>query len=112
MLLVSNNVLDRLAIIHTMKELNLQRRLSTTNSIEEAAEMIFKLYVESQGGQGFAFVIFILELESEFVKSAVKQFKKSIQAKNVPYAPKIVILNSIQNKINQGEEAERMDIDY
>ena len=39
-LLISHNVLDRLAIIHTLNELSLKDKLMTSNSIEDAGEKV------------------------------------------------------------------------
>ena len=62
-LLISQNVLDRLAIIHTLNELSLKDKLIQSNSTEDAVDKVLQLFIESNGLKGFAFIIFDLGLE-------------------------------------------------
>ena len=45
------------------------------------------------------------------MQNVIKKFKRDIKASNVPYCPKIVILNSIKSK-KKDEESDGLKVDY
>lgn len=93
-LLVTPNIIDKLAVKFTLKSINLESKLSTAVTIEEAVYLIKTLQVDSQGTQGFAVLILDLGQFNKQISLSLYELQRSLIENDVPYIPKIVNLSS------------------
>ena len=112
-MLVTRNVIDKLAIQFTLNSFNLQSRLTTAISIDEAIDKLRQHFMETNGSYGFAIVIMDFEqvrLKSE--STCIDQFEQGLVDYEIPYQPKIVLLNSGIVKGQQLRQLKAMNISY
>ena len=111
-MLVTKNVINRLAIQFMMKELNLRDRCTVVLNLEEAQSKIGEMQNDLTCTEGFAMLLLDIEdLKRKSCKKMVQSFKDYLGNKQVSYMPKIVYLSNSQ-AIKNKSKLSSLGIDY
>ena len=107
-LLVTANLLDKLAVEITLKDLNIIDRFQGVSSVQEAVSEILSSW--QMRSTGFAMVIIDPSHEQISFMDATNLIKGTIRQNKIPYMPKIVkIIGYVarQNRKSNSTEAKR-----
>ena len=98
-MLVTKNVIDRLAFQFTMKDLSLQEKLTSVLSVDDALKNIEDQHKDITSTiEGYAMVLLDLEDNSNagMIRKQVKNLRQSMREKKLSYTPKIVLLSCVK----------------
>ena len=107
-LLVTANLLDKLAVEITLKDLNIIDRFQGVSSVQEAVTEITSSW--QMQSNGFAMVIIDPSHEQVSFMEAINLIRATIRQHKIPYMPKIVKIIGYparQNRKSNGMEAQR-----
>ena len=94
-LVVTSNVMDKLAMQFTLNELSLKDQLQFAQTVLEAGQLIVQLFEKSTFTEGFAIIIIDAEVEQENkLKQTIDKFKRNLADHQITYQPKIVLLSA------------------
>ena len=114
-MLVTKNVIDRLAFQFTMKDLSLQEKLTSVLSVDDALKNIQDQHKDlTRTNEGYAMVLLDLEDNSNagMIRNQVKNLRQSMRDKKLSYTPKIVLFSCVKKTSKKQSYLKSLGVDY